>query len=86
MKQKPYRITLEYLNYTADNRQFISVNIDYHNGGSSCPCDSREEAVEHLKRELNRKGLTEKDIELIDKTDLKITIGELLGCNLLSWC
>jgi len=72
-------------------KRYISVNHSYDNGGSASPCNSREEALQRLKDIVNidcygnKLVMNEKDIIFTDSTDLKFTLGEILGCGLNTW-
>ena len=85
MSKKNYRIEISF-NERVEGDRHICVMGDNHNGqsGYCYGFDSREELINHLRKEY--KGIKENDIELIDKTDLKISIGEILGCSLMAWC
>ena len=51
-KKKGCTIRVEYSRYFGEEERFISCSLDYKNGGSSCPCDSIDEAVDRINRYL----------------------------------
>ena len=90
------QIEVEYSTYDKSvdkkgGKQFISVNYSRGNGGGCSPCDSREEALESMKGAVtidcygDSIQVSEKDVELIDNTDLNFTKGEILGQDLKRW-
>ena len=89
------KITLEYNHYATDGKtfkkddKFIGVNYEKFKEGNNAesgggsPCNNRAEVMKVLKRVT--KGISDKDVELIDKTDKHITKGELFGQDLSKW-
>lgn len=52
-KKKGYTIRVEYSRYQiGDYNKFIGCSLDYKHGGSSCPCDSINEAADKIIKYL----------------------------------
>ena len=95
MNKEKFAIEIEDDSYTTnDERQgkrFYGVNIDGKNRGMGSPCDTREEAINSIRGYIFDDGFGKKidtqpsDITLIDKTDLKISVGEIFGQDLKRW-
>jgi hypothetical protein len=71
-KRKRAVIKIGYGNYSCDGekfkkgQQYISVDFWGHNEGSASPCDSEQEANEHIKHLLERHK-DDYDIKIIDE-------------------
>lgn len=51
-KIKGFTVSLEYDNYMTSGKRFIGVGVNSQKWGAGAPCDSIDEAVEWLRKQL----------------------------------
>ena len=53
-KQKKILVDVHYSHYFDGNKRFIGVGINCGNEGCGCPCDSLDEAINKIRRNIKR--------------------------------
>ena len=100
MGEEQFEIEIDYDHFSTDGESFkegdrfigLSINSNKSRGMGS-PCKSREEVIEGIRNYIFNDGYengeklntTEKDVVLINKTDLDITKGDIFKQSLKKW-